>query len=72
MQHLMETFWALALETALGIRLLLTEHCRLFWWPQSGFSASLTICCMLYTCISSLNLEPACLPHLFPFLSLSN
>ena len=69
MQHLMGTFWGLAVGAGLGIVLPLTLRCSLFQWPQSGFSASLTICCMFYSQIKSLNLEPSFLPCLLSFLS---
>lgn len=72
MQCLMGTFWGLAGGAGLGTALPLTLHCSLFRWPQSGFSASLTICCMFYTQIKSLDLEPAFLPCLLPFLSSSS
>jgi len=65
----MGTFWVLAVGAGLGIVLLLTLCCSLFRWPQSGFSASLTICCMFHTQIESLNLEPVFLLCLLSFLS---
>lgn len=62
MRCLMGTFWGLAVGAGLGVVLPLTLGCSLFQWPQSGFSASLTICCVFYTQIRSLNLE---LPSLY-------
>lgn len=63
------TFWGLAVGAGLGIALLLTLRCSLLWRPQPGFSASPTICCVFYTQIKSLYLEPAFLPCLLSFLS---
>lgn len=66
---LMGTIQGLAVGTGLGMMLPLTLPCSVFRWPQSGFSTSLTICCMFYTQIKSLPLEADFLPCLLSFLS---
>lgn len=68
----MGTFRGLAVAAGLGMALPLTLRCSLLRWPQSGFSASLSICCVFYTQIKSLNLEPSFLPRLLSFLSSSS